>query len=152
MQVDFHSRVADKLGHACRLLRKAVRQGARVQVSGSQPELDALDHALWSFDPQDFVPHLRWRQHGAPPPSLHRTPVWLLDTGAPWPQGVSGPTVLVNLGPAAPEADALPPELARVIEIVGEDPTEVEAGRRRWRQYVQRGLEPTHHTFSREAA
>ena len=45
MQVDFHSGVTDKVGHACRLLRKAVRQGARVQVCGEPAELDALDQA-----------------------------------------------------------------------------------------------------------
>jgi DNA polymerase-3 subunit chi len=152
LRVDFHSGVTDKLGHACRLLRKAVRQGARVQVCGDAHELDALDQALWTFDPQDFIPHLRWRTHDAPPPALHRTPVWLVETGQPWPDGLARPAVLVNLGPQPPQAPDLSPAVARVVEIVGHDPAEVEAGRRRWRHYAQRGLEPAHHKFTRESA
>ena len=152
LQVDFHSGVTDKVGHACRLLRKAVRQGARVQVCGEPAELDALDQALWTFDPQDFVPHLRWRDHEAPAPGLHRTPVWLVASGQPWPTGLPRPAVLVNLGPQAPQAQDLSPPVARVVEIVGHDPGEVEAGRRRWRHYAQSGLEPTHHKFAREEA
>lgn len=152
MQVDFHSGVTDRFGHACRLLRKAARQGARVRVSGQPAELDALDQALWTFDPQDFVAHLRWRTAEAPPPALHRTPVWLIASGAVWPDGLPRPAVLVNLGPEVPEPRDLIPELARVIEIVGHDPSERDAGRRRWRHYAQRGLEPTHHRFDPEHA
>lgn len=152
VQVDFHSGVTDKLVHACRLLRKAARQGARVHVRGAGGELDALDQALWTFDAQDFVPHLRWGRAEAPPPALHRTPVWLVASDSCWPQGVARASVLVNLGPEAPEPRELGPEIGRVIEIVGHDASEVEAGRRRWRHYLQRGLEPTHHTFSREDA
>ncbi len=152
MLVDFHSGMADKLGHACRLLRKAVRQGARVQVRGEPEELDRLDQALWTFDPQEFVPHLRWRSPDAPPAALQRTPVWLVASGSAWPATLERPAVLVNLGPQAPGESELPEGLARVIEIVGPDSSEVEAGRRRWRHYLQRGLAPTHHTFNREDA
>jgi DNA polymerase-3 subunit chi len=123
-----------------------------VQVCGDAQELDALDQALWTFDPQDFIPHLRWRTHDAPPPGLHRTPVWLVETGQPWPDGLARPAVLVNLGPQPPQAPDLSPAVARVVEIVGHDPAEVEAGRRRWRHYAQRGLEPAHHKFARESA
>lgn len=150
--MDFHSGVGDKLGHACRLLRKAVRQGARVQVRGEPEELDRLDQALWAFDPHEFVPHLRWRSPDAPPAALHRTPVWLVASAAPWPDALPRPGVLVNLGPHAPDAAELPAGIARVIEIVGQDPADVEAARRRWRHYLQRGLAPTHHTFTREDA
>ncbi len=152
MQVDFHSGVGDKLGHACRLLRKAVRQGARVQVRGEAEELDRLDQALWAFDPHEFVPHLRWRSADAPPAALHRTPVWLVASTAAWPEALARPGVLVNLGPHAPAAGELPAEITRVIEIVGQDPADVEAARQRWRHYLQRGLAPTHHTFTREDA
>lgn len=152
MQVDFHSGVNDKLGHACRLLRKAVRQGARVQVRGEPAALEALDQALWTFDAQDFLPHLRWQGPAPPPPVLHRTPVWLVPSGVAWPEGLEAAAVLVNLGPGALGEADLSPAAARVIEIVGPESAEVESGRQRWRQYVQRGLAPVHHTFTREAA
>jgi DNA polymerase-3 subunit chi len=152
VQVDFHSGVTDKLGHACRLLRKAVRQGARVQVRGEPAELEALDQALWAFEPQDFVPHLRWQSHEAPPPPLHRTPVWLVPRGAAWPEGLEPAAVLVHLGPGVlADVDLSPPAL-RVIEIVGPEPAEVEGGRQRWRNYLQRGHAPVHHNLAREAA
>jgi DNA polymerase-3 subunit chi len=152
VQVDFHSGVTDKLGHACRLLRKAVRQGARVQVRGEPAALEALDQALWTFDAQDFLPHLHWQAAGPPPPALHRTPVWLVPRGAAWPQGLEAAAVLVNLGPGPLGEVELTPPAARVIELVGPEAAEVESGRQRGRHYVQRGLAPVHHTFTREAA
>ena len=38
-EVSFHFNVPDKIGHACRLLRKAVAAGARVVVTGEDPLL-----------------------------------------------------------------------------------------------------------------
>jgi DNA polymerase-3 subunit chi len=155
MQVDFHSGMDDKLGYACRLLRKAVGRGSRVQVRGDAGEVDALDQALWTFDPHEFIPHLRWRASAAPPPALHRTPVWLLAHGAPWPDGVAPPEVLLNLGPHALAGDERGRGIeaaTRVIELVGAEPGEVESGRRRWRQYLERGVQPAHHTVARGAS
>lgn len=148
MQVDFHSGVADTLEHACRLLRKALRQGARVQVCGGPQALDALDQALWTRDPQAFLPHLRWRGDSAPPAALHRTPVWLIASGTPWPPGVPPAQVLVNLGPQVPGEVELSSQAVRVIEIVGDDPAQRQSGRLRWRHYLERGLQPAHHAFS----
>ena len=129
-----------------------MRQGARVQVRGEAAELEALDQALWTFDAQDFLPHLLWQASGLPPAALHRTPVWLVPRGAAWPEGLEAAPVLVNLGPAALGEVELSPPAARVVEIVGAEAAEVESGRLRWRHYLQRGLAPVHHTFTREAA
>ena len=49
-EVAFHTGLPDKIGYTCRLLRKANRQGLRVRVIGSEPELELLDKALWTFD------------------------------------------------------------------------------------------------------
>lgn len=152
MQVDFHSGVADKLGHTCRLLRKALRRGSRVQVCGQPRELDTLDQALWTMEAQDFLPHLRWRGGEAPAPALHRTPVWLVDSGMPWPHGLEPVQVLVNLGPEPPGEAELSSKASRVIEIVGCEADEVQSGRRRWRFHVQQGWQPTHHAFTGEQA
>lgn len=152
MQVDFHSGMNDKLGYACRLLRKAVGRGSRVQVRGEAGEVDALDQALWTFDPHDFIPHLRWRTADSPPPALRRTPVWLLAHGVSWPKGVAAPEVLLNLGPQPLADDEAVEPATRVIELVGVEPGEVESGRRRWRRYLERGVQPAHHTVGRGAA
>jgi DNA polymerase-3 subunit chi len=136
-EVEFHSGVADKLGFACRLARRAQRSGARVVVHGDGETLAALDRLLWVFDERDFVPHVRFAAHPAPA-VVARTPIWL--AAPPWPEGV--PPVLVNLGAEVP--DDLAP-FARVIEIVGTDPDDHAAGRLRWRTYRARALPMRHH-------
>ncbi|MEF7612551.1 DNA polymerase III subunit chi [Aquincola sp. MAHUQ-54] len=139
--VEFHTGMADKVGFACRLLRKAYAKGARVAVRGAPELLGRLDEALWLFDPQQFVPHVRVRRGPAVAPRLARTPLWLLDPGTAAP-GSPAPEVLVNLGPEMPE-DAH--RFARVIEIVAADPGDREAGRRRWRAYEAQGAKIVHH-------
>ena len=136
--VDFHSGVADKLAYACRLLRKALRGGQPVVVTGKPGDLNRLDQLLWTFEPGEFLPHARWKAGQAPPDRLARTPLWLADQ--PGDTGLD--QVLVNLGPeAAPQAA----HFTRVIELVGEDPDEVAAARARWRHYRAEGLTPTNH-------
>jgi len=152
MQVDFHSGMADKLGYACRLLRKAVARGSRVQVRGEAAQLDALDQSLWVFDPHEFVPHLRWSAADAPPLAMRRTPVWLLAHGAPWPAAVEPPEVVLNLGPEALRPGDGVQQAARVIELVGTGEAEVAAGRQRWRQYLESGRQPAHHAVGGEGA
>ncbi len=135
--VEFHTGVAEPIGFACRLLRKAYRKGARVLVTAPAPMLARLDHDLWTFDERDFVPHARWS------PALSaalaaRTPIWLVDTSPP----AGSPPVLVNLG--AGLVDDLSP-FTRVIEIVASDDDQVQAARRRWRAYKDLGLPLVQH-------
>jgi len=134
--VEFHTGVADPLVFACRLLRKACRQGARVAVTAPSAVLAALDERLWTFEAQSFVPHLRWSP--ARSAQAARTPIWLIE-GAPPP---ASPPVLVNLG-AAPVAAA--EAFERIIEIVSDDDEDRRAGRARWRAYEALGLSITHH-------
>lgn len=140
--VDFHSGVSDRLGFACRLLRKAYRQGARVAVVGQAEELARLDVALWTFEPLEFVPHLRLRaaQPGvqAVAPRLAATTIWLVDDAAASPHA----EVLLNLGA---EVAVGSDRFARVIDLVSEDSEDVSAGRRRFADYRARGWPPTHH-------
>ncbi len=132
----FHTGVGDKVGYACRLLRKAWRQRARVVVAGDAATLARLDTALWTFDPQDFVPHARLA--GAVPPRLARTPIWLVEPGVEPPHH----EVLVNLGP-----DAYPcaQRFARVVELVDTSDEDRAAGRRRWNAYRSAGWSVAHH-------
>ena len=139
VEVAFHTGVADKLLYACRLLRKAYRQGARVAVTGDAAQLQRLDQALWTFEPQEFVPHQRLRAGETPAEALQRTPIWLVDPSVPPPGDCP---VLVNLGPAA-VADG--GHAQRLIEIVSADPEDAQAGRRRWKQYEAQGWPIRHH-------
>lgn len=131
-EVDFHFNVPDRLAYSCRLLRKASRQGAGVAVAGPAAVLDALDRLLWTFEDTEFVPHLRLGAEARVPPRLQSTPVWLVDAA----QQASHLPVLLNLNEQP--ADGFE-SFARLIEVVGSDPVEREAARRRWRHYASRG-------------
>ena len=141
-EVEFHSGVADALDFACRLLRKACRQGARVQVTAPEATLAALDRALWTFEEREFLPHVRMPGASAEVAAL--TPIWLSAQAG----GEGAPRVLVNL-----DAD-MPSDLAaldRLIEIVGAQAEQAERGRARWRAYKATGLAITHHQAQRAA-
>ena len=137
VDISFHTGVDDSTTYACRLLRKAARQGARVLVRGAPAEMDLLDKALWTFEAQEFVPHYRLRPGQTPAPQLARTPVWLMDEGEAWPQGLAPAQVLLQMA-AQPAEDA--PMWSRLIELVGDDPDDRRQARQRWRAYETQGL------------
>ncbi len=137
-EVEFHTGVPDRVGFACRLLRKAAGQGVRVLVTAEAETLAELDRALWTFEERGFLPHVR--MPGAKPNVAARTPVWLAaSAGLP---GLAGaPRVLLNLGAEAPD----PADADRLIEVVSDDPDDAERGRSRWRAYKAAGLAIRHH-------
>jgi DNA polymerase-3 subunit chi len=137
--ITFHFNVPDRLVYCCRLQRKALRAGTPgVAVSGAAPTLARLDRMLWTFDPQEFLPHLVVRAGEAATPRMERTPVWLVEKAE---DGVRYP-VLLHLG----EQPATGFEsYARLIEIVSAEPGEREAARSRWKHYAGRGYAPRGH-------
>ena len=137
-QVEFHSGVGDTLRFACRLLRKAWRQGSTVLVTAPAPTLQALDRELWIFETHEFVPHLRVRAGQTLDVALRRTPIWLCEGDAPRPC----PKVLVNLG-AGLQSEL--ERFERIIEVVSTEAEERLLARTRWRDYEARGLSIKHH-------
>lgn len=138
-EVEFHTGVSDPLAFACRLLRKAYRQGARVLVTAPPGMLNALDRELWTFEERDFVPHLR--MPGAEAAAAALTPIWLTH-GAAAAGLADAPRVWVNLDADAPTE---PLTLERLIEVVSIEPDEAARGRERWRAYKALGLAIRHH-------
>jgi DNA polymerase III subunit chi len=134
-EVSFHTNLPDRVGYACRLLRKAVRRGARVVVAGPPPLLAQLDRALWTFDPTDFVPHVHARAGQSLAPRFADTPVWLADSVPDAPHR----EVLVNLGEDMVEGYAA---FSRVIELVSQDGPDVAPARSRWKRYAADGHAP----------
>ncbi|MBK6863457.1 MAG: DNA polymerase III subunit chi [Ideonella sp.] len=131
-EVMFHLNVEDRLGYACRLLRKACAVDARVVVSAPAQTLARLDSLLWTFEPAAFVPHLRVALGAEVPARLRDTPVWLVEHVEQAPHH----DALVNLG------DDLVPgfeSFDKVIEIVPDDEASRQAARRRWKHYAERG-------------
>jgi DNA polymerase-3 subunit chi len=127
--IAFYFNVPSKLEYACRLLRKAYRQGAMVGVVAEPAQLVELDRTLWTFDPVDFIPHARLSESTPPGGALGtHTRVWLAPRVADLPHRA----VLVNLGPQVPPGFEA---FERVIELVTEDEADRQQARQRWMQY-----------------
>jgi len=131
----FFTGLEDRLAFACRLVRQQWQAGHALTVVGPAPLLSRLDQLLWQQEPPGFLPHLRLAANESPPPgSLGHNRVWLVDQlRADLPS-----QRLVNLGS---EAIDLPAGCERVAELVGTDPDDLQAGRRRWRDYERQGHE-----------
>jgi len=141
-EVAFHFNAPDKLGYACRLLRKAVATGSRVIVTGQPDTLRELDVALWTFAPLEFLPHC---YGDVTPVALAASPVVLSESvrSAPHHQ------VLLNLGREVPEGFE---RFERLIELVSSDEEDRQVGRERWKHYADRGYAITRHDMSASRA
>jgi DNA polymerase-3 subunit chi len=129
-EVTFHFNAPDKLGYACRLLRKAVASGAKVVVTGDSALLRDLDVALWTFAPLEFVPHCLGS--ASAPAVLAASPVVLAESARSAPHQ----HVLVNLGTAVPEGFE---RFERLIDVVTSQEEDRQQGRQRWKHYADRG-------------
>ena len=142
-EVAFHFNVPDKVGYACRLLRKAVAAGSRVVVTGEADLLRTLDADLWTFSPLEFIAHCQ--AEGAQPQVLAASPVVLADA----PRAAPHQEVLVNLGGPVPEGFE---RFERLIELVTPEEGDRLQARGRWKHYADRGYAITRHDIaSREA-
>ena len=130
-KVEFHYNVSDKFGYLVRLLHKVLERDLRAVVTCPDEQLGELDQRLWSYSGASFLPHCLT---GAPPTTLAATPIWLASN---LPSGASH-QVLINYGAAAPEQLG---SVQRLLELVGTDPADAQAGRQRWRHYQGRGFE-----------
>ncbi|MCY7318074.1 MAG: DNA polymerase III subunit chi [Ramlibacter sp.] len=141
-EVAFHFNAPDKLGYACRLLRKAVATGSRVMVTGQPDTLRELDVALWTFAPLEFLPHC---YGDVTPVALAASPVVLSESvrSAPHHQ------VLLNLGREVPAGFE---SFERLIELVASDEEDRQLGRERWKHYTDRGYEIARYDMSASRA
>jgi DNA polymerase-3 subunit chi len=111
------------------ILSKALERQYRAVVKAGSPErVEALDTALWTYDPASFLPHgFRKDGHAA------EQPVWLT-TGDDNPNGA---TVLVL-------ADGATSDSVGAFELCcelfdGNDDAAVAAARERWKSYKDKG-------------
>jgi DNA polymerase-3 subunit chi len=140
LQIDFHVHVADTLVHGYRLLRKIYRSQQRVVVCCDNPSwLAHLDEALWCLAPTDFLPHVL-----ATDPLAANTPI-ILNPSVEVPQGHFD--VVVNAATDLPTGFE---RCRRIIDIVGHDAAQRDAGRARWRRYRALGYCPTSHDLQPE--
>jgi DNA polymerase-3 subunit chi len=141
-EVAFHFNTPDKLGYACRLLRKAVAKGSKVVVTAEPALLRDLDLALWTFAPLEFIPHCR--SEASAPAVLAASPVVLAES----PRAAPHQQVLVNLGAAVPDGFE---RFERLIEVVTGDEADRLQARQRWKHYAERGYSITRHDRAQEA-
>jgi DNA polymerase III subunit chi len=145
VKVEFFTGLPDKFDYACRMLRKAQAKGMPVVVTGEPPLLDRLDVALWTFDALSFVPHARLRADAKGDAVHARSGLWLADEAV----AATHRQVLINLGP---DMAAGWRDFERVIELVGVEPADRDAGRHRWRVYGQTdGVECANNAWSADA-
>ncbi|MBA2960863.1 MULTISPECIES: DNA polymerase III subunit chi [Ramlibacter] len=138
-EVAFHFNAPDKVGYACRLLRKAWSTGARVVVTGASDLLKDLDVALWTFAPLEFVPHCLGATQGERVQA--RTPIVLSEA----PRAAPHQQVLVNLGGAVPDGFE---RFERLIEVVTHDQQDRALARQRWKHYADRGYAIVRHDLA----
>ena len=142
-EVAFHFNAPDRLGYACRLLRKAVANGAKVVVTAEADLLRELDVALWTFSSLEFIAHCHMQAGDAC--TRARSPVVL----APAPGTAAHQQVLVNLGNAVPEGFE---RFERLIEVVTAADEDRQQARGRWKYYADRGYAITRHDLAQQEA
>lgn len=133
-RVDFHSQVSDKYNYTCRLVRKARAANCEIIILvNDEDQLRLLDQELWQFSATDFLPHASLGDALAAV-----TPI-LLTTQLS--NSIPHRDLLINLRPEVPDNFE---QFNRVIEIVSSDPEDAQAGRQRFKQYQQSGIQPSH--------
>lgn len=133
-RIDFHSNVPDKIGYACRLVRKAHTAQCRVVLLAEDMDsLATLDKALWTFSEFDFLPHVL-----ASDPLALQTPIILTDNDA---TNYPHHQILINLSNKTPAHFA---RFERMFEIISSADADKQFGRDRYRFYQQRGYPLTH--------
>lgn len=132
-RIDFYSNVQNKLDVVRKLILKARQSDQCVLVRTSDDRVaQELETYLWTAPALSFLPHVRCGH-----PLANRTPIHI---GAS-PDQLAACDVLINLDLEEP---AFFGRFKRLLEVVGAEPAEVEAGRRRYRFYKERGYELHH--------
>ena len=137
--IDFYSGVDDKLHTACRLSAKAVQQGLKVMIYTPDAQVtEQLDQLLWTFSSTSFIPHCRANDMLA-----SKVPVVLSQQS----EEFLHDDVLLNLNIDYPSFFS---RFKRLIEIIGTTSEDIQAARKRYRFYQNRGYEIRIHKLNGE--
>ena len=137
--IDFYFNAQDRLQVACRLAGKALAQKKRMLIYAPEPEVASrIDKMLWTWPAVGFVPHCALHD-----PLAAETPV-LIGADAETPAECQ---LLLNLGSECPPHFE---RFERLLEVVASDETERQAGRSRYRFYLDRGYKISNHDLAKE--
>jgi DNA polymerase-3 subunit chi len=137
-EISFFFNAPSRTGYACRLLRRAQRQGMALAVTGPAEALNELDRELWTFAAPEFLAHGWIDRRAEIPESLHATTIWLAADPIEAPRH----DALLNLGSETPPAFET---FERVFEVVSLDEADRQAARERWKAYAKRGYRIKRH-------
>jgi DNA polymerase-3 subunit chi len=127
---------------ACRVIDKAFNAEHRVLVwLENAADVQAFDDLLWTFAQDSFIPH----EPLGPESDWEESPVLLSCERLP----AATPDVIVNLAAGLPRGVA---EVARIVEIIDADAARRQAGRARFKQYRELGIEPQTHNIGTTAS
>jgi DNA polymerase III subunit chi len=130
--------IEDKYLFACKLIEKAYRNGQFCYIlTDNNEQSQLLDDLLWTFRAGSFIPHEIY--NGLTPNSDN---VVLIGTVKAPEQSQS---LLFNLSSKYPEDIS---KTKRILEILDNSEVTKAAGRNRYRQYQQAGLNVTTHNIS----
>lgn len=147
-RVDFHSGVGDKLTYTCRLVRKILASSPqnealrRVVILGQEHLLTQLNQLLWTFAPEEFLPHCFATDEAAPITPIVLASQWddaVFDT-------LPHADVFIHLDQTfLSNAAQLVERFPRMIEVVSLEQNDLLAGRERYKQYRTLGYELHNH-------
>ncbi|MBV7433795.1 DNA polymerase III subunit chi [Cardiobacteriaceae bacterium TAE3-ERU3] len=127
--------VKQRLQLTCTLVEKAAQENLRTLILCADDDMAAaLDELLWSFKPESFIPHSLLDDEMA-----KYANIWL----AVPPARVNEADVIINLS-LDPTPD-IPRSCNRIFEIVTQHSDILNATRKRFAAYRQRGHEPQTH-------
>jgi DNA polymerase III subunit chi len=138
--IDFYFNASDRIQVACRLAAKALARRQPLLIYA--PDADTatrIDKTLWTWPATGFVPHCAVSDALAA-----ETPVLIArDEEAP-----AHMAVLLNL------SDEAPPHFARferLLEVIGADDAQRDAGRARYKAYRSQGYAIANHDLAKAA-
>jgi DNA polymerase III subunit chi len=135
--IDFYFNAADRFQVACRLAGKALAQKKRMLIYAPEPEsASRIDKLLWTWPATGFVPHCALHD-----PLAADTPILIGSDG----QTPRECELLLNLGAECPPHFE---RFERLLEIIPADDAERQAGRSRYRFYLERGYKISSHDLA----
>ena len=139
-QVDFYVLQSDTTqaqhDFACRLVEKAYQQGNRVVIATpDEASTSAMDELLWTFKPESFLPHSTCSSEDADNTTnkdQQQAGIFISHSN----DECDHHDVLVNLRPTLPQQFS---RFKRLAEVVIQEKNSLEASRKSYAFYKQRG-------------
>ncbi len=119
-----------------KLMEKAHGVGMRVVVQGTSAQVASLDTALWTYNPNGFLPH-----GTAADPRPERQPIYLTDRE----ENPNGAELLVIADGRSIKASEPESGITRIFDMFdGGDESAVTQARARWKSYKDQGFALTY--------